>query len=201
MLISTFEADTNGSTESTVTEGRCQVTDQETLEKLHQTLMEKGLTVAVAESLTGGRIAALLTSLPGASKSFVGSVTAYNLDAKVRLLGVDREHAEQCNCVSSRVATEMAVGVRERFGAYIGVATTGYAEPDPSRGVECPYAHIAVVIGEYAVEVRRSVRGSRNRVQDEIAWSAIHHLFNEVQLHDAPDFTVTPYLGWDEDER
>lgn len=95
-------------------------------------------TLAVAESVTGGRVQALLTAGSGASKFFAGGVTAYTLDQKVRLLHVNRAHARRVDCVSQRVAVEMAAGACALFGTDLAVATTGCAEPAP--GVPAPMA-------------------------------------------------------------
>src|SRR5688572_13935952 len=88
------------------------------------------LKLAVAESLTGGHVQALVSSVSGISKVFAGGVTAYNEHQKVRHLKVDQTHAAENNCVSERVAREMALGVCRLFDVEIGLATTGYAEPD-----------------------------------------------------------------------
>jgi PncC family amidohydrolase len=101
-----------------------------------------GLTLATAESLTGGNIAAEITAVSGSSAYFLGGVVAYTLEAKAEILGVDGKHAAQCNCVSERVAREMAAGVRNLIGADIGIATTGYAEP--SDHTPMPMAHFAI---------------------------------------------------------
>lgn len=85
-------------------------------------------TLAAAESLTGGRVQARVAEISGASGFFLGGVTAYTLAQKVKLLGVDRAHAARVNCVSARVAEEMAAGACRLFGADVAVATTGYAE-------------------------------------------------------------------------
>ena len=102
------------------------------------------LTLAVAESLTAGHVQARVAAVPGASNFFLGGVTAYALDQKVKLLGVNRAAAKKVNCVSAAVAEEMARGVCALFGADVGVATTGYAEPSPADGVETPFAWWAV---------------------------------------------------------
>ena len=122
---------------------------------LHARLLTLGARVAAAESLTGGRVQAELTRWSGASAYFVGGITAYEIAAKSRLLGVDAAHAEAANAVSERVAAEMARGVSRLFDARIGVATTGYAEPDPARGVAEPFAWVAVVRGQEAPRVER----------------------------------------------
>lgn len=98
------------------------------------------LTLAVAESLTCGHVQAAIGAVSGASSYFLGGVTAYSLAQKVKLLGVNRAHARSVNCVSQRVAVEMARGAGERFGADLAVATTGYAEPSPADGVKVPAA-------------------------------------------------------------
>ena len=98
------------------------------------------LTLAVAESMTCGRVQARLGAVPGASEFFLGGITAYTLEQKVRHLGVGRAHARGVNCVSRRVAVEMARGACALFGADVALATTGYAEPAPARGAKAPLA-------------------------------------------------------------
>lgn len=102
------------------------------------------LTLGVAESLTCGNLQARIGSVSGASEFFRGGMTAYALDQKVRHLGVDRAHAERVNCVSATVAEQMSLGVCRLFGTDLGVATTGYAEPNPAQDVHEPFAFWAV---------------------------------------------------------
>lgn len=99
-------------------------------------------TLAVAESLTCGHLQARIGAVSGASRYFLGGVTAYSLEQKVQLLGVDRARAEACACVSEAVAREMAAGAARLFGAQVTVATTGYAEP--AAGVTAPQAWWAI---------------------------------------------------------
>jgi len=101
-------------------------------------------TLAVAESLTCGHLQARIGAVSGASHYFLGGVTAYTLEQKVRLLGVDHAEAAACACVSEAVARAMAAGAARLFGADVTVATTGYAEPDPARGIPAPQAWWAV---------------------------------------------------------
>ena len=91
-------------------------------------------TVATAESLTGGLVAAALTDIPGASQAFRGGVVSYATDLKARLLGVDPAMLAAHGAVYAPVAAAMAAGVRDRLGATVGVATTGVAGPDPQDG-------------------------------------------------------------------
>ncbi len=101
-------------------------------------------TLSVAESVTCGRLQARIGAISGASDFFLGGVTAYSLEEKVRLLGVDRAEAEAANCVSARIAEQMARGACVLFGSDLGASTTGYAEPAPRWGVAEPFAHWAL---------------------------------------------------------
>ena len=103
-------------------------------------LREPRLTLAVAESLTCGRLQARIGAISGASEFFLGGVTAYSLEQKVRHLGIDRAGAEAVNCVSATVAEQMARGACALFGSDIGVATTGYAEPSAQWNIDEPFA-------------------------------------------------------------
>lgn len=88
-----------------------------------------GVTIAVAESLTGGLLAAAITSVPGASNVFRGSVTAYATEVKASVLGVDADLLAREGAVHPEVARQMADGVRRLLGATVGLATTGVAGP------------------------------------------------------------------------
>ena len=116
------------------------------------------LTLAVAESLTCGRVQAGIGAVSGASEYFLGGVTAYSLDEKVKLLGVDRTIAEKVNSVSAEVAEQMARGAGKLFGADVTAATTGYAEPSAEWKVAQPFAWIAVARREGGKFFVRSLR-------------------------------------------
>ena len=102
------------------------------------------LTLGVTESLTCGWVQARIGSVTGASEFFLGGLTAYELDQKVRHLGVDRALAEPANAVSAAVAEQMALGACAFFKSDIGLATTGYAEPNLAFGVKEPFAYWAL---------------------------------------------------------
>ncbi len=105
--------------------------DCETLDELvHKTLIEKGLTLATAESCTGGNIARLLTAQAGASAYFKGGVVAYSNEVKENALGVKHSTLETHGAVSEETVREMVEGVRERLGTDLAIATTGIAGPD-----------------------------------------------------------------------
>lgn len=107
-------------------------------------LRRPAFTLAAAESLTAGHVQARIAAVSGSSDYFLGGVTAYSLDEKVKLLGVNRAHAKTVDCVSQRVAVEMAAGAAQLFGADIAVATTGYAESAPKKKVRTPHAWWAI---------------------------------------------------------
>ncbi|MEO7673041.1 MAG: competence/damage-inducible protein A [Pyrinomonadaceae bacterium] len=93
-------------------------------------LTERGETLALAESCTGGLIAMRLTDVPGSSAYFVEGAVAYSNKAKIRSLGVSQEMLESHGAVSAETAEAMAAGIRERSGADYGISVTGIAGPD-----------------------------------------------------------------------
>jgi PncC family amidohydrolase len=103
--------------------------DQPLEEKIGELLRRRGLRLAVAESCTGGLIGHRITNVPGASTYYMGSITAYAYEAKVRLLGVRWETLETYGAVSKETVLEMARGVRNALAADIGVAVSGIAGP------------------------------------------------------------------------
>ena len=108
------------------------------------TLEAAGLTVAAAESLTGGLLTGALTSVAGSSAVVRGGVIVYATDLKGVLLGVDARLLDEAGPVDERVARQMACGVRTRLGATHGVATTGEAGPESASGQPVGTVHVAV---------------------------------------------------------
>lgn len=107
-------------------------------------LVARGLTVGTAESLTGGLVAAALTTVAGASAAFRGAIVAYAADLKASLLTVPESLIDRVGTVHADVATAMAAGARDRLAVDVGVATTGVAGPDPADGQPVGMVHIAV---------------------------------------------------------
>ena len=99
-------------------------------------LTEKGLTVATAESFTGGKIAEQLTSVPGASKYFKGSIVSYATETKISVLGVDKNLIDKHSVVSKEVASAMASNIRRLIGTDFAIATTGNAGPSKGDSTE-----------------------------------------------------------------
>ncbi|MDI9887844.1 CinA family protein [Streptomyces sp. HNM0645] len=144
-------------------------------------LGEHGETLAVAESLTGGLVAAELTSVPGASKSFLGSVTAYATGLKRDLLGVDGALLAEYGAVHPEVAAQMAAGVRARMEAAWGIATTGVAGPDPQDGQPVGTVFVAVVGPRGTRKVARlRLNGGRSEIRRESVRSVLGLLAGEL---------------------
>lgn len=149
-------------------------------------LRRPALTLAVAESLTAGQVQARIGAVSGASGYFLGGVTVYSLEQKVKLLGVNRAHARAVDCVSQRVAVEMAAGAVKLFGADLALATTGYAEPAPARKVRVPHAWWALCHQRRGAAVVLSglieVPGAdRVTVQERVAEAVLVELVNYLR--------------------
>lgn len=144
-------------------------------------LARRGSTLAVAESLTGGLVAAELTSVPGASRSLRGSVTAYATDVKRDVLGVDGTLLAERGAVDPEVARQMAVGVRAVLAADWGVSTTGVAGPDAQDGQPVGTVHVAVS-GPHGAEKVAALRlnGDRAEIRRESVRSVLELLSGEL---------------------
>ncbi len=145
----------------------------------------EGRTVAVAESCTGGLMAARLTERAGSSASFAGGVVAYSDEVKAAVAGVDPRLLERVGAVSAEVAEALAEGATERFGAQVGIGITGIAGPgggseEKPVGLVC--FSVCTISGEAAsgaiARITRSVRlpGGRADVRDRSTTVAMHLL-------------------------
>jgi nicotinamide-nucleotide amidase len=134
-----------------------------------------GLTLATAESCTGGLVAARLTSVPGSSDVFTGGVVAYSNDVKASELGVPPEVIEEYGAVSPEVVRAMSAGVRKRLGADVGIAVTGVAGPDggtPEKPVGLVHLHASWAGGEASRTFE--LPGDREMVRGRAAAGALH---------------------------
>jgi nicotinamide-nucleotide amidase len=137
----------------------------------------RGLTVATAESCTGGLLAARLTERAGSSAWVLGGVTAYANSAKEQLLGVPAEMLAEHGAVSPEVAVALAEGARARFGADIGVGITGVAGPGggtPDKPVGTVHVCVAGPEGRQVRALR--LPGSRSAVRERSVTVAMHLL-------------------------
>jgi nicotinamide-nucleotide amidase len=134
-------------------------------------LVARGQTLAVAESLTGGLVAARIVAVPGASEWFRGGVVAYASDVKHDLLDVPPGPV-----VSEAAATAMADGVRRRLGADIGLSTTGVAGPTEQDGQPPGTVWLGLAIGDEVDAVQLRLPGDRERVRQMSVISLLDRL-------------------------
>ena len=152
------------------------------LNNLQQLCIEKGVSIAVAESCTAGLIASKLTTLPGSSSFFKGGVVAYQNEIKTKILGVSQSIIDEKTEVSAEVVNQMAKSVLEKFDANFAIATTGYAGPAGGTNknpIGTVFIAIASVVG---VVVSRFVfLGDRQSVVNQASESALSLLYNEIK--------------------
>jgi nicotinamide-nucleotide amidase len=137
--------------------------------------LEQGLTLATAESCTGGMVAQRLTSVPGSSRVFLGGVVAYADEVKAAELGVPQEVLERHGAVSAETAAAMAAGARERLGADVAVSVTGIAGPDggsEEKPVGLVYLHAESPSGSRSVDF--VFPGDREGIRRRAAVTALH---------------------------
>jgi nicotinamide-nucleotide amidase len=136
---------------------------------------ERGLTLATAESCTGGMVAERLTSVPGASDVFVGGIVAYSNELKLRELAVPERVLEQHGAVSAETAAAMASGARQRLGADVAVAVTGIAGPGGGRDekpVGLVHLHVTAPDGEREADF--VFPGDRESIRRRATVTALH---------------------------
>lgn len=157
-------------------------------ERIGEALTERGETLALAESCTGGLVGSLLTDVPGASAFFDRGVVTYSYDAKLEALAIDRELLDDHGAVSEPVARRMATAARDTAGTTWGVSTTGIA--GPSGGTDaCPVGTVFVGVahaaplgsGDSSSTVERyGFDGDRLEIKEQIARRALQDLLEAV---------------------
>ena len=150
-------------------------------EQLQTQFIKTNNTLAIAESCTGGKIANRFTQIPGASAYFKGGIVAYASEVKVNLLGVSQSLIDTYSVVSAPVAEAMAVAARERFGATIGISTTGNA--GPSKGdsdAELGTVYIALASQNGVVSYEFHLGRHRDRVVEKAVHKVMELLHKEV---------------------
>jgi nicotinamide-nucleotide amidase len=141
-------------------------TDEDELEAVvGELLHERGLTVACAESLTGGGLAERIVHVPDSSRYFAGGVVAYSEESKREVLGLSQETLDGPGMVSEECAREMARGVRKVFAADVGVSTTGVAGPAPLEGHPPGDVWIAVSMPDTEEALHLQAPGDRDQVR------------------------------------
>ncbi len=145
-----------------------------TLRTLGESLLSKGLTLAVAESCTGGLIGDRLTDVPGSSRYFSGGVIAYSDAAKARLLGVKQQTLARWGAVSEQTVREMVTGVCRRFGSQVGIAVSGIAGPGGgTKAKPVGLVHICVRAGRRVEAEHYRFRGGRRAVKEQSVAAAL----------------------------
>ncbi len=149
-----------------------EIRNENLLPVISELFFQRGAKLAIAESVTGGLINALMVALPGASKFLEGGVIAYSNAIKVNLLGVGARTIQRFGVVSKETATEMALGVKRLFHVPFSLATTGYA--GPQAGSERVGHVVIAVAGPHVTTTREFIfEGSRTTVIEQAAFAAL----------------------------
>lgn len=168
-------------------------------DKIANILRERSATLAVAESCTGGRLAAAFTAEAGASDFFVGGIVAYSNDVKARVLGVSPDDLVLHGAVSRPVAEQMAAGVRRITGTDYSIATTGIAGPGggtPEKPVGAVWIAVSTPASVPSVSAHEPTttpatvpetcrcfhfEGTREQIMNQSVTAAIELLYNSVR--------------------
>ncbi len=148
--------------------------------ELNAALLARHLTLATAESLTGGGLGDLVSAAPGASASYLGGVVAYASEVKVDVLGVSAETVTRHGVVSEQCAREMAVAVRRLIGADVGVSTTGVAGPTTQEGKPVGTVYVGVADGEGSRVHELHLHGDRAEIRALAARRALVAVLDTV---------------------
>jgi nicotinamide-nucleotide amidase len=149
-------------------------------------LRAAGRTVATAESLTGGRLAAALTGVPGASAAYVGGAVTYATELKVALLGVPQQVVDQHGVVSPECATAMAAGIRAVTGATYGIATTGVAGPSEQEGKPPGTVFLGLAGPGLQEAVALELSGKRHQIQERTCRQALEIFLEVLRREETP---------------
>jgi nicotinamide-nucleotide amidase len=140
---------------------------------VHEIFIDKGLTLSVAESCTGGLISSYLTDLPGASSLFVAGIVSYSEEAKKGILGVSSATIRKYGVVSAETVQEMAERMRMMAKTDYSLATTGNLGPDVLEGKEKGLIYIAASKEERTIALELRLRGNRDENKEEASVSAL----------------------------
>jgi len=136
-------------------------------------LSKKKATLCVAESVTGGGLAAAITDIAGSSKVFLGGVIAYDDAVKIKELSVNKKSLSKFTAVSEEVAKEMAVGALKKFKTDSAIATTGVAGPGKAYGQKAGTVWVAIASKKEVFAIALSLSGSRDLIRHATIESAL----------------------------
>jgi nicotinamide-nucleotide amidase len=139
-------------------------------------LLRAQASLATVESLTGGRLAALITAVPGASASYLGGFVTYATEVKESMVGVPHELVERYGVVSAECARAMATGCRDATGATYAVSTTGVAGPDRQEGKPVGMVFVGIAGPDGVAAVTMELVGDRHQIQDRACREALSAL-------------------------
>ena len=158
----------------------------DTIHQIKDFFIAKNETLAIAESVTSGHLQAAVSLAPMATSFFQGGVTAYNINQKTRLLNIDAVHALSCNCVSEKVAREMAINAAKLFQSDWALAITGYAAPVPELGINELFAYWSASHKGETVVVKKITSAKNEALTVQIFYAnevlnAFHKILKEVR--------------------
>jgi PncC family amidohydrolase len=153
----------------------------EIIKKAHRLLRERGLSLSVAESCTGGLISHYLTTLPGSSSFFKAGIICYSDEIKKKILGISPEIIRTHGVVSEQIALEMAMKVRSLTKTDYSISTTGNLGPDVLEGKEKGLVYIAVCKEDRAISRKLKLNGDRQTNKEEASLSALRLLIEFIE--------------------
>lgn len=153
---------------------------------LLELLERRAASLATAESLTGGLLAARVTAVPGASRVYVGGLVAYATAVKRSLLGVPEPVVATYGVVSAQCARAMAAGARERFAATWAVATTGVAGPDLQEGKPAGTVYVGIAGPGQVTAVALELAGDRATIRERTCDEALSALGDMLRREEPP---------------
>ena len=164
------------------------------LEKLIGDLLkEKGWTLSIAESCTGGLICDRITNVPGSSDYFEGGMVNYSNESKAKHLGIPLDYIRKYGAVSPQVAEKMAQGVRKAFNTTFGLSTTGVAGPTGgTKRSPVGRVFIGLTDGRKTWVQREDLKGSRREIKEKATEKALQFFYGKVVHGDRLRKQATP---------
>lgn len=151
--------------------------------KIVEKLIEKGVTIATAESCTGGMIASAITDIPGSSSIFGYGMVTYSNEAKRHILGVREATLADYGAVSKETAEEMAAGLKKVSGADVAVAVTGIAGPDGgSEEKPVGLVYMGIAYGDKVETKKNLFSGNRDEVRHQTVATALQWVAEKADL-------------------
>lgn len=150
--------------------------DLKTARTIHNIFKERGLTLSVAESCTGGLICHYLTAVPGASSFLQAGIVTYSAESKSRILGIPQEIFSSYGIVSAETARQMAERVRTVTKTDVAVSTTGNLGPEVLEDKPKGLVFVAVASGDGTISKELKLKGTRGQIKEKAVLSALEFL-------------------------